>query len=263
MNRFEFLKNYKGFACYVRYRTARVLYNQLTSSSDSKEKLSMMLMIIEELTASTEDLAMWLLAVMQRNDGDKLFRDEWERLLEIEISSRESKKVIDKFIRLRTLGGFLGKLDFPSIKQITKHLSSSEQLITEGIKTVKFSIDSAIKQRKDRSQIMTLIQNKIKHGMMVYTDQNPNKIWMRIFSVKYVGKSKGKRLSRRNRNVEIPIDVDKAERMVGTIKAYGQAIEALINLLLIDYKYKILSKKIRLKRGNREKCLDEILKALS
>ena len=223
----------------------------------------MMLRIIEELTASTEDLSMWLLAVMQRNDGDKRYRDEWERLLKIEIGSDESRKVIDKFMRLRTLGGFLEKLDFPSVRQITKHLSSSEHLVTEGIRTVKFSIDSAVKQRKDRSQITGLVQNKIKHGMMVYADPDPDKTWLRIFNVRYAGKGKKKRISRQNRNIEIPIDVDKAERMVGTIKAYAQAIEALINLLLIDYKYKILSRKIKMKRKNREKCLGEISKALS
>ena len=110
---------------------------------------------------------------------------------------------------------------------------------------------------------MGLVQNKIKHGMMVYLDQDSNKIWLRIFNVKYSGKGKKKRISRQNRNIEILIDIDKAERMVGTTKAYGQAIEALINLLLIDYKYRIISKKIKLKRNNRERCLREISEALS
>ena len=51
--------------------------------------------------------------------------------------------------------------------------------------------------------------------------------------------------------------------MVGTIKAYGQAIEALINLLLIDYKYKIVSKKIRMWKVNKARVLGEISNALS
>lgn len=73
MNRFEFLKNYKEFACYIRYRTANVYFNQLVSSKDSKERRAMMLRIIEELTASTEDLSMWLIAVKERNNGDKRY----------------------------------------------------------------------------------------------------------------------------------------------------------------------------------------------
>ncbi len=263
MNRFEFFKNYKEFACYIRYKTANVLCNQLENSRDLNEQRALMLRIVEELAAQTDDLSMWLQAIMQRNDGDKKYRDEWERLLSIRTNHSDSKKVIDSFRRVRSLGGFLRKLDFPPISQIAKIHSTNEILMKEGVDTVWRSVRDAIEQRIVKSRILELVQNKIKHGMMVYTDTNENKIWIRIFKVNCEGTGRKKRLSRLNRNVEIPIDEPKAKSMVGTIKAYGQAIEALINLLLIDYKYKILSKKIRLKRENREKCLDEISKALS
>lgn len=266
MNRFEFLKNYKEFAAYIRYRTASVLYNRLEETSDSLEKRSLMLRIIEELAASTEDLTMWLVAVIGRNDGDDRFKTEWERLLTIRVNEDDKKNptnpqfILSNFIRLRTTKGFLKKLDFPSLEHISKELVSDQKIVDDAVDKVRFSIEMAIKQRKERSGLLLLVQNKLKHGMMVCADSDPNKSFIRIFTVK---KTKNKkRIIRRNRNVEIPIDVDKAGRMSGTIKAYGQAIEALINLILIDYKYKIITGKIRTRKLNRDKYLDEIDKAL-
>lgn len=192
-----------------------------------------------------------------------VIRDEWEKLLAIEIGDLDCRKILNNFTRIKTGEGFLKKLDFPPIVQTSKYLGSSKQMVLEGVKTVRFSIDSAVKQRKERSGALGQVQNKIKHGMMVYTDTNPNNSWIRIFKVKYVGKDGKKRLLRTNINFTIPIHIDKAERMVGTIKAYGQAIEALINLLLIDYKYRLVSKKIMTTEKNKNNCLKEIDKALS
>jgi len=266
MNRFEFLKNYKEFAAYIRYRTNSVLLGQLRISTDHFEKRSLMLRIIEDLASSTEDLSMWLVAVMGRNDGNHRFRDEWERLLKMEINQNESKgmtkpsEVLSKFVRLRTTKGFLERLDLPSLEHISKELSSDQKIVDDAVNKVKSSIDMALKQRKERSGLLLLVQNKLKHGMMVYADSDPNKSLIRIFTVK-MSKNE-KRIVRRNRIVEIPIDIGKAGRMTNTIKAYGQAIEALINLLLIDYKNKIITGKIRTRKPNKDKCLAEIDKAL-
>jgi hypothetical protein len=260
MNSFEFFKNYKGFAAYVRHRTSAVLLDKLEKSKDSLERKALMLRIIEELASITEDLSMWIITVVNRSDGDKRYRDEWERLLKLEINKDDEKKVLANLTRLRTTKGFLKKLNLPPLEKISQELNSDKNIVEDALEKVKSSIEMVIKQRKERSGLLLLVQNKLKHGMMVYTDSDPNNILIRIFMVKNI--KSGKRIFRRNRMVEIPVDVPKAKLMVGSIKAYGQAIEALINLLLIDYKYKILSKEIKMRTPKKEKCLNAINNAL-
>src|SRR5579864_7783406 len=109
MNTFEFLKNYKDFANHIRYNTAYVLLNELKSTKNVELQKLLMLRIIEELIASTEDLAMWLVALHSRNDGDRKYRDEWERILALEITQEQSSKTLMSFKRLKTTKGFLKK----------------------------------------------------------------------------------------------------------------------------------------------------------
>lgn len=260
MNQFEFFKNYKDFACKARSKTAEILFRELESSSDNELKKLLMLRIVEDLVSSTEDLAMWLIAIHARNDKDRKFRDEWERLLSIEINQEQSRKVLQEYARLKTVKGFLKKMDFPTVNQLVKKLGTEEKIVADAVEAIRFTIETAVITRADGLRIVERFQNKIKHGMMVYSDPNGNSSWVRDFSVKLAGRSR--RVSRKNRIFDIPIDIDKAERIVGTIVANSQGIEALINLLLIDYEYRIKSGIIRMQKQNRDKCLEEIAKAL-
>jgi hypothetical protein len=81
MNTIKFLKNYRIFASQTRYQTAIVYLEELKRADKPNNQKLMMVGIIHELVASTEDLAMWLVAISNRNDGDKRYRDIWERLL--------------------------------------------------------------------------------------------------------------------------------------------------------------------------------------
>lgn len=262
MNNFEFLKNYKEFAGRIRYYTAETLLKELESTTDIEKKKLLMLRIVEDLVSSTEDLAMWLIAIHSRNDKNKKYQSEWERLLdkELQINEEQSRKILSSYARLKTVKGFLKKMDFPTITQLRRKLGNDEQGMIAAVEAVKFTIETAVKQRSDGSRILERFQNKIKHGMMVYSDIAKDSSWVRDFSVKLAGKSK--RVSRKNRNFDIPVDQDKAERIVGTIKANSQGIEALINLLIIDYEYKIKSGKIKMQKKNKEKWLKEIELAL-
>ena len=219
-----------------------------------------MLRIIEELVASTEDLAMWLIALHNRNEPDSLFRDEWERLLMLEINSNKSSKILLSFRRLKTTDGFLKKMNFPSLHLLSLRLSRDKKLVVDAVDRVLATIHSAILTRSDKNEIVVRFHNKIKHGMMVYSNFGDSNSWIRDFFVKRSGISK--RLSRKDRSYNIPEDEAKAERIVGTIKANSYGIESLINLLLIDYEYKFMTKKIKVRKENREKYLKEIHKAL-
>lgn len=261
MNRFEFLKNYKDFACLVRYRTATVLLANLKSSQDQEDKKVMMLRIIEDLVASTEDLAMWLITINDRNKTDKKFRDEWERLLIRRIETEESKKILQTYKRIKSVKGFLRKMDFPNVNRLSSKLNVTKSIVINAVEKIRHTVETAVKQREDNRGMVDRAHNKIKHGMMVYSDPSKDSAWVRDFSAKLAGVSR--RVSRKNRSIDIRVDIPKAERIVGTIKANAQAIEALINLLLIDYEYRIKFGKIRMRKAKKEKSLDEITKALN
>ena len=261
MNRFEFLKNYKDFANHVRYRTAEVLLAHLKTVTNPELQKALMLKIIEEVVASTEDLALWLIVLDKRNDGDKKYREEWERLLCYEITQPDLLNVLLNYNRPKTVNGFLEKLDFPPLDQLASKLGIEHGLVIDAVEVVQKTIRSAIKTRRDKSQIVVRVHNKMKHGMMVYSEMGTGVSWVRDFSVKLAGKSK--RISRKDRSFDIPVDLDKAERIAGTIKSNSYAIESLINLVLIDYEYKIKSGKIRMRKDNKDKCLAAITKALN
>lgn len=260
MNRFEFFSNYKKFANHIRFNTSEVILAQLKGTKDIELQKTLMLRIVEELVASTEDLAMWLITLHDRNDGDSRFRDEWERILVLEISQDKPSKILLSFKRLKTTNGFLKKMDFPNLDQLSTRLKSDKRLVINAVDTILATISSAINTRSDNDGIVVRFHNKMKHGMMIYSNISNATSWIRDFSVKKLERSK--RLSRKDRSFDIPVDIKKAERIVGTIKANSYGIEALINLLLIDYEYRFITRKIRVRKNNREKYLAEINKAL-
>jgi hypothetical protein len=260
MNTFEFLKNYKDFANHIRYITSEALFAELKESQNVEFQKTLMLRLIEELVASTEDLAMWLVALYSRHDENRKYRDEWERILSLEITQQDSTKLFYDFKKVKTTKGFLKKMDFPSIEQLSKKLGRNENLVIDAVDTILRTIASAIATRSENNNIALRAHNKIKHGMMVYSDFDRQTLWIRDFSVKELRATK--RLSRKDRSFNIPLDVEKAELMVGTIKSYSYGIEALINLLLIDYEYRFTTGKIRVWQKNKQKCLTEISKAL-
>src|SRR3989344_430275 len=189
MNRFELLKNYKDFANHIRYNTADTLLAQLKETTNPELRKTLMLRIVEEVVASTEDLGMWLLALHKRNDGDKRFRDEWERLLMLEITQQQSLDILLSYRRIKTVKGFLKKMDFPSLNQLATKLSSDEQKIIDAVDAIKKTIKAAIGTRLDKSGRVVRAHNKMKHGMMVYSDLGSDSAWIRDFTVKF-GKSK-------------------------------------------------------------------------
>lgn len=228
MNRFEFLKNYKDFACRVRYITSNTLLSQLKVSTNPEEQKALMLRIVEDLVTSTEDLAMWLVTIHARNDGNRRYQNEWERLLMLEITQEQSRKILLSYKRIKTVKGFLKKLDFPTIYQLRVKLGQNEQVIIDAVEAIRFTIETAVKTREDGARIVERFHNKVKHGMMVYSDVGSNTSWVRDFSAKII-RSSG-RISRHNRNFDIPIDIDKAERIVGTIKANAQGIGLIMEI---------------------------------
>jgi len=70
----------------------------------------------------------------------------------------------------------------------------------------------------------------------------------------------GKRLYRRNRNLYLPFDSEKAKKMVGTIEANAYAVKTLIILLMADISYGLEMRKRRF--GKQQKKFWEEIKML-
>jgi len=257
MNTVKFLKNYRIFASQARYQTAMVYLEELKRVDKPNNQKLMMAGIIHELVAATEDLAMWLVAISTRNDGDKRYRDIWERLLSTVITESNTDKVLKSFKRVRTPKGLLKKLDLPSVDVLAQETEMTNEQVIESLNALKEAIDSSIHNREVSNGVMVRAYNKIKHGMMVYLDPDELKrLWVRDFQVKY-GKSK-KRIVRTNREMNINVDVKKAEAIVGTIQAIAQSLEALIGLILFDLEHRIKTGKPRMNGKNKKLWLDEL-----
>jgi hypothetical protein len=263
MNTIKFLKNYRIFASQTRYQTAVVYLEELKRVDKPNNQKLMMVGIIHELVASTEDLAMWLVAISNRNDGDKRYRDIWERLLNTFIKDgdqSDTSKILKSFKRVRTPQGLLRKLDLPKVTALVDETKMTSKEILESLDALKGAIDVSIHNREVSNGVMVRTYNKIKHGMMVYLDPNDlQKLWIRDFQVKYAkSKNNKKRLVRKNREMSLGVNAQKAEAIVGTIKAISQAMEALIGLVLFDLEYRIKTGKLRMIKRNKKLWLDEL-----
>jgi len=263
MNTIKFLKNYRIFASQTRYQTAVVYLGELKRVNKPNNQKLMMVGIIHELVASTEDLAMWLVTISNRNDGDKRYRDIWERLLNTFIKDgdqSDTSKIFKNFRRVKTPQGLLRKLDLPTVAALVDETKMTSKEILESLDALRGAIDVSIHNREVSNGVMVRTYNKIKHGMMVYLDPNDlEKLWIRDFQVKYTkSKNKKKRLVRKNREMSLGVDAQKAEAIVGTIKAIAQALGALIGLVLFDLEYRIKIGKLRMSGKNKKLWLDEL-----
>lgn len=257
MNTVKFLKNYRIFAGQARYQTAMVYLEELKRVDKANNQKLMMAGIIHELVAATEDLAMWLVAISTRNDGDKRYRDIWERLLSTVITESNADKVLKSFKRVRVPKSLLKKLDLPRVDVLAQELEMTNEQVIESLNALKEAIDSSIHNREVSNGVIVRVYNKIKHGMMVYLDPDDLKrLLVRDFQAKY-DKSK-ERIVRKNRIMNINVDIERAEVIVDTIKAIAQSIDALIGLILFDLEYRIKTGKLKMSGKNKKLWLDEL-----
>ncbi|KKR51777.1 MAG: hypothetical protein UT89_C0007G0004 [Parcubacteria group bacterium GW2011_GWE1_40_20] len=244
INTIQFLKNYDVFASQARYFTAKLFFDELKNNKDLKpnnQKL-MKLRIIEELVSATEDLSLWLLVVSQRLDKSKNF-DIWERLLLAEATNVDAKLFLERLNRLRSRESVLKKLNIINSKKLELQLGLTNKEVQESLDYIIKAIQVTIKNRQISNGVLIRAHNKIKHGMAVYLDSKDidNLI---IRDLRLVGKSSSKR--KKNRYFDIKFDMDRADKLVGSILAISQAIRSLIYLVQADFRYRIsIDKHIR------------------
>ncbi len=255
INTIQFLKNYDIFASQARYYTAKLFLDELQNNKDLKpnnQKL-MKLRIIEEFVSATEDLALWLLVVSKRHQKS-LDLDIWERLLLAEATTEEAKNFMASMGKLRSPDSVLKKLDIVSSKTLSKIFGVNETELSESIEYIIKAIKTTIKNREVSNGVLIRAHNKIKHGMAVYLDgKDMDNLLIR--DLRLVGAAKHKR--RRNRFFEIKFDVERAEKLVGSILAISHAVRGLIYLVQADFRYHITTDK-KMRKKTREYWLGEL-----
>lgn len=263
----QFLKNYSIYSSQARYHTAQLFLRELQNKElkPNNRKL-MMLRIIEEYISSTEDLAMWLSAVSKRIK-DKKF-DLWELLLLEDVPNLTRKnnnsrveitrETLNHFCRLRSASGLLKSTDLIPLNKLVFELKKSDphankELINESLDYILRGIKASIASRKARGDLLVRAHNKIKHGMMVYLDPNEiDCLWMRDLKL-----DKLKR--KHSRNFELRLDEKKAKEIVGNIEVISHAIQGLIQLVLVDFRYRIENGNMR--RKTKEFWINELNRA--
>lgn len=225
MNTIIFLKNYNQFAFRVRLDTALCYLEKMNQTTDISIKKVMMLRITEELLNSTEDLTMWLSAFAKRNNFQSMKNasDVWEYMLLCFASDKFVNDNLASFTRARTTKGLMKKMNV-SIEELAEFgkidATSLEELMAKLLETIK----GAQNNRTASRGVLLRFQNKIKHGMMVLDDGS--KLYIRDLKIKKYKK---------NRNLELPLNEVRAEKMVGTVKANCYAVKNIITLFLLHY----------------------------
>lgn len=259
-NTIRFLKNYRLFAAQARYQTCLIYIDELKKTTVTNKQKLMMLKIIYELVASTEDLSMWLVAISKRNDRDKRYRDIWERILNVFIKENgqdETTEILKSYKRIKTIKGLLKKMDMPTVETLVKETNITSKEMNDGLEALKKAITVSIQNRTSSKGLAVRAYNKIKHGMMVYLDpDNINNLWIRDFSC--IKSKKGRRLIRKNREMDIGVNIERAEEIVKTVGSVSEAIRGLIGLVLVDLEYRIKTNKIRMQSKNKNMWLAEL-----
>src|SRR5438270_5440661 len=125
-NTVQILKNYLRFAKGARYRTAQLYLKEFETSDHLPTQKLMMVRIVVELIASTEDLAMWLVAIHERNKKNPSSKDIFVRVLNVfirengnkpkkkanlkEVKKPDPSEILQSFERIKTARGLLRKL---------------------------------------------------------------------------------------------------------------------------------------------------------
>lgn len=255
----QLLKNLKIFALQARYQTSLVYWEELQKEDlkHNNRKL-MMLKILEEFVSSTEDLAMWLIAISKHNDSGKFGLLDQLLMADVPTKLKTSKKnknkhrdevvtILQGFNRVWTPNGLLKKLNLVSTVKLSNVSNLTEKELQELLSTVLITIKLTIEHRRKSEAILVRFHNKVKHGMTVFLDpENINKLL--IIDVQ---KNKHKRI------MDLSVNIEKAELALKNIDSIAKTISILVELRLLDYKYRINHDK-KLSKRRKQTLLDHI-----
>lgn len=164
------LAEYARYSNQIRYRTARVLYNSYLKSKEPDLKSTLAIRILEEAVSSTEDYLMWLTALFNRES----IKDDVVHFLLQCGTTKTSRDLMEKALltctEFETINDLMFRLKMPPLEiitRITKHETIKvEKRLTRILRASRFV--KAI--RIDRKSLFLSLRNRIKHGVLIYSD---------------------------------------------------------------------------------------------
>lgn len=136
------------------------------------------------------------------------------------------------------------------IRLETAKTYSDSKTILSLFKNLLTAIRSSLHNRTITKNVLLRFHNKVKHGMMV--QDYGNDLYIRDLKIKINNKG---RVIRRNRNLYLRIDEEKAKKMVGTIEVNLAAIHFIVILFMSIYGYIIKKKKESGKKFSKKEML--------
>jgi len=205
-NTITFLKNHQRFAWKVRIVTAHTYLEKLVSTSDEQVKKVLILRITEELISSTEDLAMWIGATQTRSNPTKAYGDVWEYMLLGSATNRQIVEILKDIARVKTANGLIKKLHLAPIEKIASVANMSREDIQNILSKILEAVKASQSNRTVRRGVLLRFHNKVKHGMMV--QDYGHELFIRDLML-------GKNGRKKNRNLYLDLDTEKAEKNGG------------------------------------------------
>jgi hypothetical protein len=242
-----FLKNYMRFGFKIRLVTAKSYLNVLLNSKNYEEQKIMMLRITEELISSTEDLTMWLAAINNRNHLKNIYSDIFEFLLSCWATDEQTLMILKQNARVKTAKGLLKKFEAPPLVRILEYLKTDEETLNKLLNKLIDAIKESLQNRTGSRKALLKFHNKVKHGMIIqdFGDE------LYIREVEHNNSKNGKRHYKRNRNLFIPYDPERAKKMVGTIEVNANAVKTIVIILMADVAYNLQRRKRKLGKKQR------------
>lgn len=242
-----FLKNYQTFAFRVRMDTSKIYLEKMLASDDPQIKKVMMLRITEELISSTEDLTMWLAAMLERSRFSSRIADVWEYLLQLQATDEQTLALLKSLTRIRTGNGLYRRFTLPPIEKIAEFTKTGVETIMPFFDNLLKAIKSSYRNRTVSKKILLRFHNKVKHGMVI--QDYGSGLFIRDFKPRRKGARKS------NRNIFLPLDEVKAKKMVGTIEVNSVAVKFLVILFMTDYGYMMEQRKSSGKKLSKKELL--------
>lgn len=231
-NYITYIRNYQRFGRFIRTWSAEGLMKLYTETSDISLKKAYAIRMYEETMSSTEDVAMWVYATLNRHNLPPNVHDVWELLLKCDADKLDVVKQIAALARIRTIKTLLKRLDLPEISTIAEVTNSNDEVIEGVLHFLLKSIKATARNRTAGRRVLLLAQNKIKHGMLVIEEVDV----VRIIGVP-IGKKRYKK-----RNLIIRIDLETMKKMKDTIEHNGASVSLIITGLMADF-YKFVKGK--------------------
>lgn len=247
-NTMTFLNNYVDFAAHVRGEVVMALLEQAKKESNYRKRESLIIKIVDEMAAESEDLAFWLLAHRRKDDDVDVHGlgrsvDVRTEILLTQLSDDDVNQTLDDFSRCADVDQLSDLLVLPPLNELAEMMNDEPDKLREKLETLRGVIKTNIENRRNSNGAIVRFHNKVKHGLIV--EQRPEEF--AAFDVRKIRRpnrqeDESEFILEQERYIAGPITLDWAEEIAGTTVATCQQVAGLGRLYQAYLGHQILRK---------------------